>query len=142
MPNETTTHETIESLMKDLKMTDHPTTHETITHERAREAARRLIAGSFRRDGEHLDSDKRPWFSIPARPDHDDDLVLCEYIRQQKAMSEFALVETGESDGAESERTQTTRLRSLKAHTLAMSRRTWSMLAPACATAYCAARLR
>lgn len=58
-----------------------------ITHERAREAARRLTAGAFRRDKEYLDSEKRPRFSIPARPDEDDDLVLFEYIRQQAALS-------------------------------------------------------
>lgn len=50
----------------------------SVTHERAREAARRLIAGSFRR------VDMRPCFSIPARPDEDDDLVLMAYIRQQE----------------------------------------------------------
>lgn len=55
-----------------------------ITHDQAMEAALRLIAGAFRRDGLVLPADKRPRFSIPARPDHDDDIVLCDYIRQQK----------------------------------------------------------
>lgn len=55
-----------------------------ITHDRASEVARRLIAGSFRRDGERLDDDKRPRFSIPTRIDHDDDTVIVAYIDQQR----------------------------------------------------------
>lgn len=56
-----------------------------IGHDEARDAAMRLIAGAWRRDGERLDDCDRPRFSIPARPDHDDDLVLVAYIEQQKA---------------------------------------------------------
>lgn len=59
----------------------------TITHERAREAARRLIAGSFRRDGERLADDKRPRFSIPTRVEHDDDTVIVTYIEQQQQLA-------------------------------------------------------
>lgn len=55
-----------------------------ITHDQAMKAALRLINGAFRRDGLVLPADKRPRFSIPARPDYDDDIVLCDYIRQQK----------------------------------------------------------
>ncbi len=43
-------------------------------------AVRRLIAGSFRRDGERLASDACPRFSIPCRPDHDDDVVVLDWI--------------------------------------------------------------
>lgn len=56
-----------------------------ITHDQAMEAALRLIAGAFRRDGQVLQATERPRFSIPTRPDYDDDVVLCNYIRQQKA---------------------------------------------------------
>ncbi len=59
--------------------------HTPVTHDEAREIARRLIHGSFRRDGEQLEHDKRPRFSIPANPDRDDDLRICDYIEQQKA---------------------------------------------------------
>lgn len=59
--------------------------HTPITHDEAREIARRLIHGSFRRDGEQLEHDKRPRFSIPANPDRDDDLRIRDYIEQQKA---------------------------------------------------------
>jgi hypothetical protein len=47
-----------------------------------REAVSRLIAGAFRRDGERLGDDKRPRFSIPARPDEDDDLVVSAAIKR------------------------------------------------------------
>jgi hypothetical protein len=57
----------------------------TVTHERAREAARRLIYGAFRRDGERLDAVNRPRFSIPAQSQDDDDLVIVAYIEQQAA---------------------------------------------------------
>lgn len=59
----------------------------TITHERAREAASRLIAGSFRRDGERLADDKRPRFSIPTRIEKDDDTVIVTYIEQQQRLA-------------------------------------------------------
>jgi hypothetical protein len=39
-------------------------------------AIQRLINGAFRRDGEVLEPDRRPRFSIPARPDEDDDLTV------------------------------------------------------------------
>jgi len=55
-----------------------------ISHERAMEAAHRLIQGAFRRDGLVLPIGDRPRFSIPCRPDHDDDCVIREYIKQQK----------------------------------------------------------
>lgn len=55
-----------------------------ISHDDARKVAQRLINGSFRRDGEQLEYDRRPKFSIPARPDYDDDLVISSYIEQQK----------------------------------------------------------
>ena len=54
------------------------------THDRASEAARRLIAGAFRRDGERLEDDRHPRFSIPTRIDHDDDTVIVAYIDQQR----------------------------------------------------------
>ena len=54
-----------------------------ITHDQAMEAALRLIAGAFRRDGLVLIAKERPRFSIPARPE-DDDVLLCDYIQQQK----------------------------------------------------------
>lgn len=46
------------------------------------ESAGRLTNGAFRRDGEVLAPDKRPRFSIPARPDRDDDLVLVRDIAE------------------------------------------------------------
>lgn len=55
-----------------------------ISHEEAREIVGRLIAGSFRRDGEYLEHDKRPRFSIPTQPARDDDCLICDYIEQQK----------------------------------------------------------
>jgi hypothetical protein len=56
-----------------------------VSHAEARQIAFRLIQGSFRRDGEVLDYDNRPRFSIPCRPDHDDDILIREYIDQQEA---------------------------------------------------------
>jgi len=50
-----------------------------ITHEMADECAGRLIAGAFRR------TDKKPRFTIPTRHD-DDDVVIGEYIKRQKAV--------------------------------------------------------
>lgn len=55
-----------------------------ITHDQAMEAARRLIAGAFRRDGQVLKASERPRLSIPSRPDYDDDVVLRDYIQQQR----------------------------------------------------------
>lgn len=46
------------------------------------EAALRLIAGAFRRDGEELGSERRPRFSIPTRPDHDDDCVVIDALKE------------------------------------------------------------
>jgi hypothetical protein len=60
-------------------------TTRAITHDEAAAAARRLIHGAFRRDGERLSDDDRPRFHIPARPDACDDLVLTAYIEQQRA---------------------------------------------------------
>jgi hypothetical protein len=50
-----------------------------IGHEEAREIASRLIAGAFNR------TDNRPRFSIPCRPDHDDDCLMMAYIEQRTA---------------------------------------------------------
>ncbi|MFN8993574.1 MAG: hypothetical protein ACK5X3_07925 [Pseudomonadota bacterium] len=55
-----------------------------ISHDQAREAARRLIKGAFRRDGLVLPACDRPRFTIPCRPQDDDDCTINEYIRQQK----------------------------------------------------------
>lgn len=66
-------------------MPSEQTTIRTITHDEAWEAARRLIRGAFRRDGERLSSDDCPRFHIPARPDACDDLVIAAYIAQQRA---------------------------------------------------------
>lgn len=46
------------------------------------EATLRLIAGAFRRDGEQLDVNKRPRFSIPTRPTEDDDCVVIEALKE------------------------------------------------------------
>lgn len=56
-----------------------------IAHGEAKAAALRLIAGAFRRDGERLESRQLPRFSIPCRPDHDDDCMILAYIDQQQA---------------------------------------------------------
>lgn len=61
---------------------------EMITNDEAMDAARRLIAGAFRRDGEDLPSERRPRFSIPAQPDRDDDLVLMAYLKDAAALRE------------------------------------------------------
>lgn len=63
-------------------MSDPNVTRE-VPHEEAKEIALRLIAGSFRRDGERLERGKRPEFSIPCRPNHDDDCLIIAYIEQQ-----------------------------------------------------------
>lgn len=60
-------------------------TTRTITHAEARDVARRLIVSAFRRDGERLDYDVDPRFSIPTRPDHDDDCLIVAYIEQREA---------------------------------------------------------
>lgn len=52
-----------------------------ITHHEAEAAADRLICSLFKNDGE------RARVSIPARPDHDDDLVIKSYIRQRRRAS-------------------------------------------------------
>lgn len=49
-----------------------------ISHEEAREIARRLIASHFRRT-----DCETARVGIPARPDYDDDLLICSYIKQQ-----------------------------------------------------------
>lgn len=48
-----------------------------ISHDEAREIAQRLINSLFR---------KEPYarIGIPARPDYDDDLLICAYIEQQR----------------------------------------------------------
>ena len=60
---------------------------ELITHDEAKAIARRLIAGSFRRDGERLKTDEVPRFSIPCRPDQDDDTRILAYIEQQEFLN-------------------------------------------------------
>jgi hypothetical protein len=50
-----------------------------ITHEKARESARRLINSAFQQE-------PRARLGIPARPGYDDDLVIVEYIKQQAAL--------------------------------------------------------
>lgn len=66
-------------------MTKSPHTTRTISHAEARSVARRLIAGSFRRDGERHNYDVGPRFSIPTRPDHDDDCLIVAYTEQREA---------------------------------------------------------
>jgi Sec-independent protein translocase protein TatA len=51
-----------------------------VTHEEARQIAKRFIDANFNNPGE------RPRIGIPARPDYDDDLLLCAYIEQQAAL--------------------------------------------------------
>jgi hypothetical protein len=51
-----------------------------VTHEEARQIAKRFIDANFKNPGE------RPRIGIPARPDYDDDLLLCAYIEQQAAL--------------------------------------------------------
>jgi len=61
-----------------------------ITHERAEEAALKIIAGAFNRN------DKRPQLSIPPRKD-DDDIILMEYLRRKK--SPWRAIESAPKDG-------------------------------------------
>jgi hypothetical protein len=69
----------------------------------ATEAALRLIAGAFRRDGEQLSSDRRPRFSIPTRPDHDDDCVVTDSLKQAADALSRPLNDTGTVKGLEFE---------------------------------------
>lgn len=63
--------------MDDAKLLPHSIdTKRQIPHREALEAAHRLI-------NSHFGNDNRARTSIPARPNYDDDLVLCAYIRQQ-----------------------------------------------------------
>lgn len=55
-------------------------TKRLISHDEARAAMQRLVNSHFRRDNVEIGR-----FSIPARPDFDDDLVLSAYIEQQRA---------------------------------------------------------
>lgn len=52
-------------------------TDREISHAEAREIAQRLINSHFNNPGPHART------SIPARPDHDDDLLIMAYIEQQ-----------------------------------------------------------
>jgi len=54
-----------------------PITTHKIGYDEATEVAQRLIAGAFNR------TDKRPRFSIPCRPEHDDDCIIIGFIEQQ-----------------------------------------------------------
>jgi hypothetical protein len=51
-----------------------------VTHIDARESAQRFIDGHFG------NGEEGPRISIPARPDHDDDLRITDYIDQQEAL--------------------------------------------------------
>ena len=51
---------------------------EPVASNEAREAAQRLIDFAFGNTAE------RPRFSIPARPDRDDDLIVCRYIEESQ----------------------------------------------------------
>ena len=68
-------------MMEDFK------TKRQIPYTEAKEIALRLMSGSFRRDGERLDYGKRPNFTIPTRPEHDDDCLILSFIEQQAAQS-------------------------------------------------------
>lgn len=52
--------------------------YEPVTHDQAQEAANRFVNWWFQNKG------KQPRVSIPARPDHDDDLLLTRYICEQR----------------------------------------------------------
>lgn len=62
-------------------------TSREVSHVEAKQIALRLIAGSFRRDGERLDLDRRPRFSIPTRVNDDDDCLLIAYIEQNARLA-------------------------------------------------------
>lgn len=51
-----------------------------VTHEEARESARRLINSHFRQEPSAR-------IGIPARPGYDDDLIITRYIEQQQALA-------------------------------------------------------
>src|SRR5690242_3727841 len=55
-------------------------TKREVTHEEAKAAANRFIAGHFKNKGEHAR------ISIPANPERDDDLILLSYIAQQSRL--------------------------------------------------------
>lgn len=59
-----------------MKMSEHYTKR-TISHEEAKESARRLINSHFRRE-------PCARVGIPARPDYDDDLLIMAYICQRE----------------------------------------------------------
>ncbi len=69
--------------------------------EGAEGAARRLIQGAFRRDGERLPSEDRPRFHIPARPGFCDDLLVAEVLADHAAAlrARLAEIEGGRGDG-------------------------------------------
>jgi hypothetical protein len=56
-----------------------------VPHDEAKRIAQRLIRASFRRDGERLPVEATPRFSIPCRPEHDDDCLILAYIEQNEA---------------------------------------------------------
>lgn len=56
-----------------------------VPHDEAKQIAQRLISGSYRRDGERLPTASTPRFSIPCRPNHDDDMLIMAYIEQCRA---------------------------------------------------------
>lgn len=60
-----------------------------VGHAEAKEVALRLIAGAFDRE------DSRPHFSIPCRPDHDDDCLILAYIFQQEIAAIKGVRENG-----------------------------------------------
>lgn len=73
----------------------------------------RLIAGAFRRDGERLPDDRRPRFSIPCRPAHDDDTALTDGIKALAAERDAALSALAE---ARAERDRLRETNGLKPH--------------------------
>ena len=62
------------------------------------DAALRLIAGAFRRDGEQLDARRRPRFSIPTRPQDDDDCVVIDALKAAAEALEASTQSTGGSE--------------------------------------------
>jgi hypothetical protein len=59
-------------------MPDSILTKRLIGHDEAHEVAQRLI-------NSHFGNSNPARMSIPAKPDEDDDLVICAYIEQQRA---------------------------------------------------------